>query len=103
MNAEELNLSSIAQRKRGRPLEMPAEHLVRRIRDHSASGLLFRVHHEAPALYARARRMFGTWAGALSAAGLDHAQALREARRRSFETRRRLRSEDDPSGAPAAK
>lgn len=80
-------------RKRGRPLEMSGDEVLNRIRELSASGLLFRVHREAPALYARARRMFGTWAGALTAAGLDHGQALQEARRRSFETRRRVRGE----------
>lgn len=80
-----------AARKRGRPLEMSSDEVIRRIRELSDAGLLFRVHREAPALYARARRMYGTWAAALSAAGLDHGQALQEARRRSFETRRRIR------------
>ncbi len=97
MNAEHTPIApenaATSARKRGRPLEMSGDEVLRRIRDLSASGLLFRVHREAPALYARARRMFGTWAGALSAAGVDHGQTLQEARRRSFETRRRTRAE----------
>lgn len=97
MNAEHTPIApetaAMSARKRGRPLEMSGDEVLRRIRDLSASGLLFRVHREAPALYARARRMFGTWAGALTAAGVDHGQTLQEARRRSFETRRRTRVE----------
>lgn len=78
-------------RKRGRPLEMSADEVLRLIRDKQSSGTLFRVHREQPALYARARRLFGTWARALQMAGLDHAQAMADARRRSLETRRRAR------------
>jgi hypothetical protein len=45
-----------------------------------------------PALYARARRLFGSWAAALEASGLDHRATLAAARRRSIETRRRART-----------
>lgn len=89
-SAEPLTLST---RKRGRPLEMSADEVLRLIRDKQSAGTLFRVHREQPALYARARRLFGTWARALQLAGLDHAQAMAEARRRSLETRRRTRNE----------
>ena len=78
-------------RKRGRPLEMPAPDVLRRIRAEFDRGTLFRMHHAQPALYARARRLFGSWANALAAAGVDHARAVTEARRRSLETRRRMR------------
>lgn len=44
---------------------------------------LFRVHHTRPDLYARARRMFGSWAAAVAAAGLDYPAAVRQARRRA--------------------
>ncbi|MEQ1831926.1 MAG: hypothetical protein ABL977_02640 [Candidatus Eisenbacteria bacterium] len=81
-----------SSRKRGRPLEMSAEKVLMLIRDKHSAGSLFRVHREQPALYARARRLFGTWAQALKMAGLDHTQALAEARRRSLETRRRART-----------
>ncbi|HNX50402.1 MAG TPA: hypothetical protein PKL08_09570 [Thermoanaerobaculaceae bacterium] len=44
---------------------------------------LFRVHHTRPDLYARARRMFGSWAAAVSAAGLYYEAVLRSAQLRS--------------------
>jgi hypothetical protein len=50
---------------------------------------LFRVHHTRPDLYARARRMFGSWAVAVTAAGLDHVVAVEQARRRAARRRRR--------------
>lgn len=81
----------VRARKRGRPLEMSPDEVLRLIRDKQTSGTLFRVHREEPGLYARARRLFGSWAAALQSAGLDHAQAMAEARRRSLETRRRAR------------
>ena len=77
-----------ARRRRGRPVEMPPEDVLRLIRQLGDRGALFRVHRNHPALYARARREFGSWAGALARAGLDHAHALTEARQRSIATRR---------------
>lgn len=80
-----------APRKRGRPLEMSVPEVLQRIRQLHESGALFRVHREQPALYARSRRLFGTWGAALREAGLDPAQTMNEARARSLETRRRAR------------
>ena len=80
------------RRRRGRPLEMSAGELLERIRDRAAAGGLFRVHLAEPALYARARRLFGSWARALSAAGLDHTATVSAARRRAHEARRRARA-----------
>jgi hypothetical protein len=80
------------RRKRGRPLEMLPQEVLRRIRDLAERGQLFRVHLDTPALYARARRLYGTWAAALGAAGLDHGDAVAAARQRSLETRRRRRT-----------
>ena len=80
------------RRRRGRPLEMSSGELLERIRERAAKGGLFRVHLAEPALYARARRLFGSWARALAAAGLDHAAAVSEARRRAHEARRRVRA-----------
>lgn len=82
-----------AARKRGRPLEMSADEVLRLIRDKQAAGTLFRVHREQPGLYARARRLFGSWARALETAGLDHSRAMADARRRSLETRRSSRTQ----------
>lgn len=50
---------------------------------------LFRIHHTHRDLYARARRQFGSWAAAVRAAGLDYESAMRRARARSIESRRR--------------
>ena len=80
------------RRRRGRPLEMSPGQLLERIRERAAVGGLFRVHLAEPALYARARRLFGSWARALAAAGLDHTAAVSEARRRAHEARRRSRA-----------
>ena len=78
-------------RQRGRPLELASEEVLRRIRAWSREGQLFRVHHDEPGFYARARRQFGSWANALAAAGVDHSRVVAEARRRSIEKRRRSR------------
>ena len=80
------------RRRRGRPLEMSPAEVLERIRQRAAAGALFRVHLAEPALYARARRLFGSWARALAAAGLDHTAAVSEARRRAHESRRRTRA-----------
>jgi hypothetical protein len=79
------------RRKRGRPLEMTPQEVLKRIRDLAERGQLFRVHLDTPALYARARRLYGSWAAALAAAGLNHGAAVAAARQRSLETRRRRR------------
>lgn len=44
---------------------------------------LFRVHRRHPDLYARARRMFGSWGEAVRLAGVDYESAIELARRRS--------------------
>lgn len=67
---------------------MAPEEVLRRIAALGAEGALFRVHHQHPALYARARRLFGTWANALARAGVDPARTLDDARRRSQASRR---------------
>jgi hypothetical protein len=79
------------RRRRGRPLEMSPGELLERIRERAAMDGLFRVHLAEPALYARARRLFGSWAHALAAAGLDHTATVSAARRRAHEARRRAR------------
>lgn len=76
-------------RRRGRPMLMTPEEVLARIQRASAEGNLFRVHVQQPALYARARRLWGSWSAALAAAGLDYASTVTEARRRSVESRRR--------------
>jgi hypothetical protein len=49
---------------------------------------LFRVHRLQAALYARARRLFGSWSLAVTAAGLDYRLAIHRARRRALRSRR---------------
>ena len=80
------------RRKRGRPLEMQPHEVLGYIRELAGRDRLYRVHLDMPALYARARRLFGSWAAALEAGGLDHRATLAAARRRSIETRRRGRT-----------
>lgn len=77
------------RRRRGRPLEMQPDEVLGRIRQLADQDALFRVHLDQPAFYARARRLYGSWAGALAAAHVDHAAALAAARRRAHESRRR--------------
>ena len=74
----------------GRPLlESPAR-VLERIADLARRGEgLFKVHRTHAALYARARRLFGTWAAAVAAAGVDYRATLESARKRSAENRRR--------------
>jgi hypothetical protein len=80
------------RRRRGRPLEVQPHEVLGRIRELAGRNALFRVHLDDPALYARARRMFGTWAGALDAAGVDHGAAVQAARQRAVEKRRGRRA-----------
>lgn len=78
------------RRPPGRPALMTREAVLERIRALSERpDGLFRVHLRHPALYARARRMFGSWGAAVSAAGIDHAGLTRVARLRAARTRRK--------------
>jgi len=78
--------------RRGRPLEMSAAAVLERIHQlASREAGLFRTHQTHSALYARARRLFGSWARAVAAAGVDYSTTIESARRRSLDTRRRLR------------
>lgn len=81
--------ASAGPRKRGRPLLMSREQVMARVRETAAKGGLFRVHRDQPALYARARRLWGTWAAAVAASGLDYDETVDAARRRSVESRRK--------------
>jgi hypothetical protein len=78
-------------RRRGRPPLATREEVLGQIVRANREGRLFRVHFDQPALYARARRLWGSWAGALLAAGIDHAAIVDAARRRALETRRQRR------------
>lgn len=75
---------------RGRPPEMPPAVVLERIQKlaERREGL-FRIHRTHRDLYARARRQFGSWAAAVKAAGLDYESAMRLARTRSIENRKR--------------
>jgi len=79
----------LPERRRGRPPRMSAQELLDRIRRLAVSrGGLFRVHQRNAGLYARARRIFGSWSAAVVAAGLDYREALTGARQRAARTRR---------------
>ena len=58
---------------------------VRRLADRGDG--LFRVHRTHSGLYARARRLFGSWSAAVLAAGLDYGTAIIRARTRALATR----------------
>jgi hypothetical protein len=84
--------NGMSRRRTGRPLEMTAEQVLQAIHARAAEpGGLFRVHVAAPALYARARRLFGSWSAAVRRAGVDYDALQTVARVRSLETRRRNR------------
>ncbi len=83
-----------APRRRGRPLEMSPDEVLFNIRHLAARGEMFRVHIGHPALYARARRLFGSWSAAVQRAGADYAGAVESARRQAVATRRARRSDD---------
>lgn len=71
-------------RRRGRPALMTRDALLDSIRKLASAGDgLFRIHRSHPHLYARARRMFGSWSAAVRTAGLDYETAIRTARARS--------------------
>jgi len=80
-------------RRRGRPPLATPQEVLGQILEAHARGELFRVHLDQPALYARARRLWGSWAGALHAAGLDYELTMVESRRRALDTRRRKAGE----------
>ena len=81
-----------ARRRPGRPLEMSDAEVLTRIRQFAAESRgLFRAHHAQPALYARARRLFGSWSAAVRAAGLDYELALDSARALAAQARRQRR------------
>ena len=51
---------------------------------HQQAGGLSRVHRTHPALYAQARRAFGSWREAVAAAGLDYGHELHQSLRRGL-------------------
>lgn len=59
---------------------------------HGHAGGLSRVHHTHPALYAKARRAFGTWREAVAAAGIDYAQERRDSLKRGLSLRDQRRA-----------
>lgn len=85
--------ASAPARRRGRPLDMAPEAVLERIRLLAARDTgLFRIHLTDPPLYARARRLFGSWQGAVRAAGFDYVDVLEGSRRRAVLARRSRRA-----------
>jgi len=79
-------------RRRGRPVEMAPEIVLERIRSLALRREgLFRVHRSHPSLYARARRLFGSWEGAVRASGFDYREVVRRAFARAAQARRKSR------------
>jgi hypothetical protein len=90
--SEEIAADNPPRARGGRPLLESRTRVLERIAGlaNRAEGL-FRTHRTHPSLYARARRLFGTWAAAVAAAGVDYAVMVDHARRRSAQNRRRRR------------
>ncbi len=79
-------------RRRGRPVEMAPEIVLDRIRSLALGREgLFRVHRTHPSLYARARRLFGSWEGAVLASGFNYAEIVGRAFARAAQSRRKTR------------
>jgi hypothetical protein len=75
--------------RRGRPLLMPKEAVLEKIRQLARRDEgIFRVHLTHGGLYARARRMFGSWAAAVEAAGVNYQRTIEHARSRALRARR---------------
>jgi len=77
------------KRRRGRPLLMSREAVIEKIRQLAKREEgIFRIHLTHSGLYARARRMFGSWSAAVEAAGVNYGQTLEHARGRALRTRK---------------
>jgi len=59
---------------------------------HGRNGGLSRVHRSHAALYAQARRAFGSWRDAVAAAGLDYAHERDQSLRRGLSLRDQRRA-----------
>ena len=79
------------RRSRGRPRIMSGDEVLEQVRDLAERGALFRVHRTHSDLYARARRLFGSWAMAVRAAGIDYPQTIQRARALAAAARKRRR------------
>lgn len=59
---------------------------------HGTHGGLSRVHHTHAALYAQARRAFGTWRAAVAAAGIDYVHERNTSLKRGLSMRDQRRA-----------
>lgn len=59
---------------------------------HRQAGSLSRVHRTHPALYAQARRAFGSWRDAVAASGFDYHRELDRSLRRGLQLRDQRRA-----------
>jgi hypothetical protein len=59
---------------------------------HGQTGGLARVHRTHPALYARARRAYGSWRAAVAAAGIDYGQEVERSLRDGLRLRDQRRA-----------
>jgi len=70
---------------------MAPEEVLERIRQLAQHETLFRIHLTYHGFYARARRQFGSWQGAVLAAGVSYQEIVVRARSRSLNTRSQRR------------
>ena len=91
MSAPEIELMDEVILDTGR--EETRRRVLARIRTlHAQNGGLARIHHTHAALYAQARRAFGSWRDAVAAAGLDYARERDESLRRGLSLRDQRRA-----------
>lgn len=77
----------------GSPLDEARRQVAETIRRvHSTNGGLSRIHRTHAALYAQARRAFGSWKGAVAAAGLDYEHERDQSLRRGLSMRDQRRA-----------
>ena len=75
------------------PRDEVRRHVIEAIHHvHSANGGLSRIHRKHAALYAQARRAFGSWRDAVAAAGLDYEHERDQSLRRGLSIRDQRRA-----------
>ena len=90
-------MSTLLEDPEAPPLASPADEAKTRILEtikalHLRDGVLSRVHRTHAALYAQARRAFGSWRDAVAAAGLDYAHERDQSLRRGLSLRDQRRA-----------
>jgi hypothetical protein len=87
-----MNASELLEAPATTPRDEARRQVLAAIRELHAAGALARVHHKKPALYAQARRAFGSWREAVATAGIDYARTRDESLKRGLSLRDQRRA-----------